>query len=244
MNPPFTRQGGQEADRVGIGNAAFAAFETTRPEQDAMQKRLREIGFRRCSPRFGQRRRRGVTFVDLALRKLRTGGTLAMVLPLSSMSGLTWDIVRKAVAERCTDCKVITIAAQGSDDRSFSADTGMAECLLIATQEQAARTNDPEATFVRAQSAAFGRRRPGPASPMRSARLQRSRPMSGTLQIGGRPLKRSPLEEQVGVSRARAFAGIRPVAFGRYCSTFRIAQAAFNLQEGELVQREYPSIES
>ena len=31
MNPPFTRQGGQEADRVGIGNAAFAAFETDSP---------------------------------------------------------------------------------------------------------------------------------------------------------------------------------------------------------------------
>ena len=146
MNPPFTRQGGQEAERVGIGNAAFAAFETSRTEQSAMQKQLRRVS---GSGRLGSGNA-GVAahFVDLALRKLRTDGTLAMVLPLSSMSGLTWDVMRKAVRERCSDITVITIADEGSGDRSFSADTGMAECLLVATKRKPANGDSLEATFV------------------------------------------------------------------------------------------------
>ncbi|MDE2708757.1 MAG: hypothetical protein OXI09_07950 [Chloroflexota bacterium] len=146
MNPPFTRQGGQEADRVGIGNAAFAAFETDRKTQDAMQKQLRRVS---GAERLGSGNA-GVAahFVDLGLRKLRPGGTLAMVLPLSSMSGLTWDIVRSAIRKRCSDVTVVTIAANRSSERSFSADTGMAECLLVATkggQNSEVRTH---ATFV------------------------------------------------------------------------------------------------
>ena len=146
MNPPFTRQGGQEADRVGIGNAAFAAFETDRPVQDRMQKQLRRVS---GSARLGTGNA-GVAahFVDLALRKLRTGGTLAMVLPLSSVSGLTWEPVRTAVRERCHSTTVITIAAGGSDDRSFSADTGMAECLLITTKGEPGTEDDADATFI------------------------------------------------------------------------------------------------
>ena len=146
MNPPFTRQGGQEAERVGIGNAAFAAFETTRPEQSAMQNHLRKVS---GSGRLGSGNA-GVAahFVDLALRKLRAGGTLAMVLPLSSMSGIAWDVVRHAIKERCRDVTVISIADEGSSDRSFSADTGMAECLLVATKRAPGDAGSQHATFA------------------------------------------------------------------------------------------------
>ena len=146
MNPPFTRQGGQEADRVGIGNAAFAAFETDRKTQDEMQKQLRRVS---GAERLGSGNA-GVAahFVDLALRKLREGGVLAMVLPLSSMSGLTWDVVRKAVRDRCSDVTVVTIAGDGSADRSFSADTDIAECLLITTKAAKSAGDPTEATFA------------------------------------------------------------------------------------------------
>ena len=40
MNPPFTRSVGQEGDRVGVGNPAFAAFETRRATQKKMQSSL------------------------------------------------------------------------------------------------------------------------------------------------------------------------------------------------------------
>ncbi len=146
MNPPFTRQGGQEAERVGIGNAAFAAFETSRPVQDAMQKQLRAVS---GSARLGSGNAGLAShFVDLALRKLRPGGTLAIVLPLSSMSGLSWNTVRNAIRDRCSNITVVTIASEGSANRSFSADTGMAECLLIATNTKKNPDDPAEATFV------------------------------------------------------------------------------------------------
>ncbi len=146
MNPPFTRQGGQEADRVGIGNAAFAAFETDRKTQDAMQKRLRRVS---SAERLGSGNA-GVAahFVDLALRKLRPGGTLAMVLPLSSMSGLSWEPVREAIRERCSTTTVVTISAEDTHERSFSADTGMAECLLVTRKRTIDDRASDDATFA------------------------------------------------------------------------------------------------
>ncbi len=146
MNPPFTRQGGQEAERKGIGNAAFAAFETSRQTQDAMQAKLKKAsgldGLGSGNAGLASH------FLDLALRKLRTGGQLAMVLPLSSMSGITWERIRQTIRERCTDIMVITISSAGSFERSFSADTGMAECLLVATKVKQRLDTHQEATFA------------------------------------------------------------------------------------------------
>jgi len=146
MNPPFTRQGGQEAERVGIGNAAFAALETDRKTQDEMQKQLRRVS---GAERLGSGNA-GVAahFVDLGLRKLRPGGTLAMVLPLSSMSGSTWEPVRQAIRERCTATTVVTISAEATHERSFSADTGMAECLLVARKRTIEEVAPHEASFA------------------------------------------------------------------------------------------------
>ena len=146
MNPPFTRQGGQEAERVGIGNAAFAAFETERKTQDAMQKQLRRVS---GAERLGSGNAgMAAHFVDLGLRKLRPGGTLARVLPLSSMSGLTWEPVRKAIRERCAATTVVTISAEDTHERSFSADTGMAECLLVTCKRTIDDRASDDATFA------------------------------------------------------------------------------------------------
>ena len=75
-----------------------------------------------------------LTSVDLADRKLAPSGTLALVLPLSAMSGSSWDGVRELWRNSYSDILVVTIAAKGLDSKSFSADTGMAECLFKATK--------------------------------------------------------------------------------------------------------------
>ena len=56
---------------------------------------------------------------------------LALVLPLSAASGLSWQAFRRMIAQGYTDLTVLSIAANGKD-MSFSSDTGMAECLVIA----------------------------------------------------------------------------------------------------------------
>ena len=152
MNPPFTRSTGMEADRRGTGNPAFAAFETERPTQNRMQRSLNRLrgGTRIGSGNSGL----AADFLDLALRKVRSDGVIALVLPLSSVSGIEWERARVILGSRCQDILVVTIAGAGSDDSSFSADTGMAECLLVAQmkEEQPELEGDePEekrATFV------------------------------------------------------------------------------------------------
>ena len=83
-------------------------------------------------------------FVDLANRKLKGNGTISFVLPPSAVSGSSWAKVGKRLREHYSDMFVVTIAAAGSFDRSFSADTGMAECLVVASNE---RSND-QVSFV------------------------------------------------------------------------------------------------
>ena len=85
-------------------------------------------------------------FLDLSLRKARDDGVIALVLPLSGVSGTGWEGARKVLARKCQDITVITIAGAGSYDSSFSADTGMAECLLIARRGKMLAEN--RATFV------------------------------------------------------------------------------------------------
>ena len=129
MNPPFTRATTHEGGNIGAGNPAFAAMETTREVQRGMLARLNEAAGQAGigSSRAGL----ASHFVDLALRKARAGGTIAFVLPLSMAAGALWQKVRTAIAGSFPHLIVATIAGPGSRDSSFSADTGMAECLLI-----------------------------------------------------------------------------------------------------------------
>ena len=144
MNPPFTRSGGLEGERVGTGNAAFAAFETSRATQKKMQSTL--VKKRGKDPIGSGNAGLAADFVDLAVRKSRDGGVLALVLPLSALSGAAWERARQRIRREYTDIMVVTIAASGSFQKSFSADTGIAECLLIARRSK--RTGTPRAVFA------------------------------------------------------------------------------------------------
>ena len=70
-------------------------------------------------------------FAALGHRKLREGGILALVLPLTSAVGLSWNKFRQMLVQNYTDIEVLSIAANGRD-MSFSSDTGMSEALVIA----------------------------------------------------------------------------------------------------------------
>ena len=144
MNPPFTRSTGMEAERRGSGNPAFAAFETNRATQTRMQRSLNRLrgGTRIGSGNSGL----AADFLDLALRKVRSDGVIAMVLPLSAVSGQQWENAREVIGTRSQSIMVVTIAGAGSQDSSFSADTGMAECLLVAQIGEA--VDEKRAIFV------------------------------------------------------------------------------------------------
>ena len=128
MNPPFVRPTNHEARHSDVPIPSYAAFETSPEEQANMSAQVKALT--RNAPSHGNA---GMAseFVELAHRKAREDGTVAMVLPLSAMSGSSWNAVRARWRESYDDIAVITVAGAGSHDSSFSADTGMAECLFV-----------------------------------------------------------------------------------------------------------------
>ena len=144
MNPPFVRSTGMEGENLAKGNLAFAGLKNDKRTQKKMQRRL--VSLRGSAPLGTGNAGLAADFLDIGLRKVRQDGTIALVLPLSAISGVEWEKARKAIAEKCRDITVVTIAGAGSYDSSFSADTGMAECLLIARRGE--QEGDKWATFI------------------------------------------------------------------------------------------------
>ena len=128
MNPPFTRDTGQEGEHIGVSNRAFAAFNASETDQRGMGKRLGERAAGTC---YHGNAGIASAFAALADKKIRPGGILALVLPLSAANGLSWKGFRELLARKYTDLEILSIAANGRG-MSFSSDTGMAECLVIA----------------------------------------------------------------------------------------------------------------
>ena len=136
MNPPFTRPTNHEGGHAEIPIPSFAGFGTPLSEQRAMSRMLGK-----CRPEFGHGNAGlASNFMDLGHRKLRDGGVLALVLPFSLARGQAWEKARKALAASYSDIHVLSIAATGTTARAFSADTGMAECLVVANKRSGGRT--------------------------------------------------------------------------------------------------------
>ena len=129
MNPPFTRATNHEGAHADITNPAFAAFDATRADQTAMGDRVNQLGDDTC---YHGNAGIASAFAALAHKKIKPGGVLALVLPLSAVAGLSWQGFREMIGCYYTDLTVLTIAAADNDDLSFSSDTGLAECLVTA----------------------------------------------------------------------------------------------------------------
>lgn len=134
MNPPFTRPTNHEASHADIPVPSFAGFNTSHDEQRAMRRMLN-----RARGLFGNGNAGlASNFMDLGHLKLIDGGVLAMVLPFSFAQGRSWRGAREALRARYSDIHITSIATTGSTARAFSADTGMAECLVVATKRRVA----------------------------------------------------------------------------------------------------------
>ena len=128
MNPPFTRNVTHEGEYAGTHAAAFAALGSSESDQKEMSKRL--DGFKKDTCYHGSAGMASA-FVALADKKLKPGGVLALVLPLSASAGISWEKFRQLLVNDYDGLEVVSIAANGKG-MSFSSDTGMAECLVVA----------------------------------------------------------------------------------------------------------------
>ena len=141
MNPPFTRNVTREGETSDAVAAAFAAFEATDADQKDMTKRMAVLKRNTC---YHGNAGIASAFAALADKKLKPGGLLALVLPLSVASGLAWRGFRQMLVSGYSDLAVLSIAANGKD-MSFSSDTGMAECLVIAHKTSVGAVREPPA---------------------------------------------------------------------------------------------------
>ena len=142
MNPPFTRATGHEGERVGVPNPMFAAFNSSDEEQ-----RLMGVATKRLTKDTSAHGNAGEAsiFLVLADRKLKLGGVLALVMPLTLISGDAWKKSRALLAKHYSNLVIISIVGTTGTDLSFSADTNMGECLIIGRKSE---TGSTRATFI------------------------------------------------------------------------------------------------
>jgi hypothetical protein len=238
MNPPFTRHGAREGDRTEVHNPAFAAFGATEAEQNLLSSHLRRLG--RDGNAHGHA---GLAsyFVDLAHRKLAASGTLALVLPLTALSGQSWDRVRTLWRNDYSSIIVVTIAGEGTHARSFSADTGMAECLVVAKKERSLTAerraifvvlnNQPQDTLQGEQIAQAVSR----AIADGNIRRLEDGPLGGARIVIGNTFQGEALSCPVPISGAWQMVGIKDVT---------LAQAAHQMTQGRLWVEGMPAREA
>ena len=144
MNPPFTSATNHEGAHAEITNPAFAAFDATHADQTEMGQRANRLAKNTC---YHGNAGIASAFAALAHKKVKLGGVIALVLPLSAAAGLSWQGLRKMLARNYTDVTVLSIAGNGRD-MAFSSDTGMAECLVVARRLRVDEQPDDADRFV------------------------------------------------------------------------------------------------
>ena len=177
MNPPFTRPTNHELTDKPV--PSFAGFSTSKDEQRAMSARLKKINTRLPDRAGHGNAGLASNFIDLAHQKLKPGGVLALVLPATFAQGGAWAKSRSFVNAHYDDITLVSLVSSGTKTTSFSADTAIAEVLLIGKKRTKKRTegNAP----VR-----FVSLRKRPASPVQSAVLVRAiNDADDAIRVGG-----------------------------------------------------------
>ncbi len=138
QNPPYSRARGDRKmfDVTGI---------TERQRQRSVDRlksirsKLRRDGNEMTNGQAGL----GADFSALADRKLKAGGVLATVLPLTAAKAESWEGFRRTIEREYE--QILVIAFPSHEGAMMSADTHMNEMLLIATKRQESKSDDEDA---------------------------------------------------------------------------------------------------
>ena len=146
MNPPFTRAGSdwEGTQRPEDYVKQFRGLSTDLDTQKAMASREKVLSEDTCAHGYA-----GIasTFAALANQKLKPGGVLALVLPLSAAAGMSWQRFRQMLSTDYRGIVVLSTAANG-DEISFSSDTGMGECLVVCRKSMLREKVDDRIKFA------------------------------------------------------------------------------------------------
>ena len=139
MNPPYLTTGADMGTRKG--KQVFGSEFRSKEEQLQM---MAELG--KKETQCGHGKVPYSYFVELAHRKLRKGGRMAIILPATILTSAPFQKIRKMWATQYHNVKVVTISQYSGHDSAFSAETGLAECIVIA--DKGVDDNTGRAMFV------------------------------------------------------------------------------------------------
>ncbi len=124
MNPPYSRTRG--------GQATFDVAGLTDVERKACQNRWKHLV--RNEP-VDNKAGMAPSFLALAKKKVKIGGRIGFVLPLTAAMAKSWAKTRQMVEEYFESIIVVVVAAgKALGKKALSADTGMEEMLLVGTR--------------------------------------------------------------------------------------------------------------
>ena len=125
MNPPYSI----------ANNGAHGAFAITglsKEERDACQSAYKAaVKNEPINHNAGM----AASFLVLARKKVKPGGRIGFVLPMTAAFGESWAVTRRMIEHEFTDIIAIaTAAGKALGEDALSADTGMEEMILVATR--------------------------------------------------------------------------------------------------------------
>ena len=135
QNPPFTKPG---ADPAGIDGAKSPFQGSDRPQE--YTKIMQTILNKKVTHVADGQAGLSSYFLELAHSMLKSKGVMGFILPATVLASPTSKKVRDMWATEYHDVVVITIAEAKGTDCAFSADTDMAECIIVATKGKSDNT--------------------------------------------------------------------------------------------------------
>lgn len=151
MNPPFTRSTNHEKFQEGFPHPSFAGLGNSEQVQKAMSKALKSHlnNIKKYQAVIASHGNAGLgsNFMDLAHIKLKQGGVLALILPITVVSGTAWSNMRKLLAKYYEGIVLISLSAHGKYGRNWSSDTSLSEVMIVAKKAKR-EVDDQEVWYV------------------------------------------------------------------------------------------------
>ncbi len=223
MNPPFTRLTGGGGKTDTVSRPLFAAFGTNETAQKQMSVKFSKL-FQESA--YDGNAGAASAFVEVGHRKLRNEGSIGLILPLSAMSGSSWEDCRTLWRNNYRDLIALSITGGTSGETAFSADTGVGECMIIGT-----RTAMPDHRLV---SVSLSHRPRSVLEGAEVARIVRNLRSSGEIAaieagpIGGTPIRIG--DEKIGEVLSAPMPATGPWPLFRIAD-HALAQTAYQLVE-------------
>ena len=187
MNPPFSSSKGPggQADAVKNYSQAFEAFGVSKDESESMRDRTSKL-FKKHGACANLSIGFGTHFMDLATAKIKHGGHLGLILPMTVATGSGWKKFRELLSQKYTEVKVVTFGMDEQNQSLMSGGTGMGELMLAARRCYKDEISTKRASFASIQM--------GPRSMLEAIEMGRAVIGSVPLTLEGGPRGGTPLK--------------------------------------------------